>query len=69
MQRATKVKLIIALILVVLAVILILQNTESVETKLLFATVTMPRAILLLVTLAIGFGSGMTVVEFFGRRK
>ena len=69
MQRATQAKLVVALILIVVAVVLLVQNTESVETKLLFATVAMPRAILLLVTLAIGSGAGMAVAGLLGRRK
>lgn len=38
-----------------------LQNTESVETKLLFAPVTMPRALLLFVTLLIDGVYGLIV--------
>ena len=36
-----------------LAIILVLQNTQEVETRLLFITFAMPRAVLLLVTLLI----------------
>ncbi len=39
-----KIKLGIIAILVILVLIISLQNTANVETKLLFATVTMPRA-------------------------
>ena len=61
-------KLIAAAILALLGVIIILQNTEPVETRLLFATITMPRAILLLGTTLIGFILGM-LVSFFFKRK
>ncbi len=44
--------------LVVLAVVVIFQNTQEVETKILFVTVKMPRAFLLLLTCAIGFAAG-----------
>ena len=46
-------------ILLLCAVIIAFQNRESVETTLLFATVEMPRAALLFVTLAIGFAGGV----------
>ena len=46
-----KIRNIIIVLLVVLAIIVIFQNTQAVETKLLFVTVTMPRALLLMVTL------------------
>ncbi len=52
--------------LLVLVIVVVLQNTEAVETKLLFVTVSMPRALLLLITLGVGvvagliFGSRMT---------
>ena len=49
-----KVKIIGAIILALLAIAVVVQNTESVETRLLLVTVTMPRALLLLVTLLIG---------------
>ena len=53
-----RIKFIAIAILVILVLIIALQNTTNVETKLLFATVTMPRAILLFVMLAIGFVIG-----------
>jgi len=56
-----RLKLIVTVIVVLLAVIIILQNTASVETRLLFATVTMPRAVLLVTTTAIGFLAGLVV--------
>ena len=54
-----KLKLVVLLVLAVLAIVLILQNTQSVETRLLFVTVTMPRAALLGLTLLIGFACGV----------
>ncbi len=53
-----KIKLGVIAVLSILVLIVALQNTANVETKLLFATVTMPRAILLFVMLAIGFAIG-----------
>ena len=53
-----QIKFIVIAVLAVLVLIVALQNTANVETKLLFATVTMQRAILLFVMLAIGFVIG-----------
>jgi len=55
-------------ILALLGVIIILQNTEPVETKLLFLSITMPRAILLMGTTLIGFALGVLVSFYFQRR-
>ncbi len=54
----SKVRKIIIVLLVVLAVIVILQNTQAVETKVLFVTVAMPRALLLMVTFLVGLAVG-----------
>jgi len=59
-----KAKVTIAVVISLLTLILILQNTQAVETKLLFMTVTMPRALLLLVTFVIGFAAGLIVMNF-----
>jgi len=45
--------------LLIVVIIVVLQNTQAVETKLLFFTVTMPRALLLLITLAVGVVAGL----------
>ena len=54
-----KMKLIGALTAVLLIVIVILQNTQSVETRFLFVTITMPNAVLIGVTLLIGIAAGI----------
>ena len=46
--------------IVLLVIIIILQNTRAVETKLLFMTITMPRALLLILTFLVGFVGGMS---------
>jgi lipopolysaccharide assembly protein A len=51
-----------AIALLVLIVVVILQNTEAVETRFLFMTVTMPRAALLAITLLIGVAAGMLLL-------
>ena len=62
-------KMILIGILALLGVIIILQNTAPVETKLLFLTITMPRAILLMGTTLIGFALGVLVSLYFQSRK
>ena len=64
----TKLKLMVLLVLSVLAIVLILQNTEAVETRFLFATVTMPRAALLVLTLLLGFVCGILVALAVGKK-
>ena len=52
-------KLVLIAVAAVLALILIVQNTEDVQTRVLFWTVALPRAVLLLVTLLLGFAIGV----------
>jgi uncharacterized integral membrane protein len=54
-----KIRLMVAVGLVVLAIIWILQNGGSVQTKFLFVTVTMPLTALLAITLLMGLGVGI----------
>jgi len=61
-------KLISTAVLILLGIIIILQNTEQVETRLLFVSITMPRAILLMATTLIGFALGILVSLFFQRK-
>ena len=52
-------KLGVIAVVTILAVVVILQNTAAVETRVLFVTVTMPRAVLLVLALAVGFVLGL----------
>jgi uncharacterized integral membrane protein len=52
-------KLAVIAALILIAMIVVLQNTQAVETKLLFLTVTLPNAALLFGTLIIGFAIGV----------
>lgn len=61
-------RLIIVSVLVLLTVIVVLQNTETVETKLLFFSISMPRAALLFGALAVGFASGVLVANRLASR-
>ena len=58
MQHA---KLIVILTLSLLLLIVVLQNTEPVVTKILFISITMPRAVLLFGTTMLGFALGVMV--------
>ena len=71
MSLAAKVKLIVSLVFVVVALIVIFQNTESVTTYLLWVEFSMPRALLLLLMLGVGFGAGalVTGAAYWRRRK
>lgn len=64
-----RVKMISTAILALLGIIIILQNTAPVETKILFFSITMPRAILLMGTTLIGFALGVLVSLFFPRKE
>jgi uncharacterized integral membrane protein len=61
-----RIKLIVLLALSALALLLILQNTQRVVTRLLFVTIGMPLAALLALTLFIGFVGGVIVAMKVG---
>ena len=58
-----KPKLVALSVLALLVVIVVLQNTQAVETKLLFFTITMPRAVLLFGAMLTGFAMGVLSVK------
>ena len=62
-------KLIAAFVLVVVLLVVILQNTQPVETKIFFVTVTMPGAALLIFTMLIGIAVGILVALGLSGRK
>ena len=64
-----KVKLIILLVLAALAIVLVLQNTQAVDTRLFFVTVTMPLAALLILTLLMGFACGILTALAVGQKR
>jgi putative membrane protein len=61
-------KAITLVILALFGMIIVLQNTETVETRLLFWSISMPRAVLLLGTSLIGFATGIIVSFFWAGR-
>ncbi len=65
-----KLKIVGIAVVVLIVVIVVLQNTQAVETKLLFLSVTMPNAALLCGTLVIGFAIGvLTAGQIVSRAK
>lgn len=64
-----KAKIILIIVISLVALIVFLQNTEAVETKFLFTTVTMPRVLLLIATFIMGFIAGLvTASQVLGKR-
>lgn len=57
----SSIKLGVAGVLLVLVIVLVAQNTDPVETRLLFFTVTMPRAALMVISLLVGVVAGMAL--------
>jgi putative membrane protein len=55
----SKLKIVVIAVIALVVVVVVLQNTQAVETKLLFLTVTMPNAALLFGALIIGFAIGV----------
>ena len=64
----SKIKLAAIAIILVLTVIVIFQNTDSVTTKILFMTLEMPRAVLLILTFLLGAAVGV-LFAFIRSRK
>ena len=58
---------VVIIVISLLVLIVVLQNTKSVETKFLFVTVAMPRALLLFLTFLFGFIVG--AVSILGLAK
>ena len=65
MKRA---KIVFALIAIIALIIIIVQNTASVETRILLFNIRMPRALLLFVMFLLGFGLGVVVTTRFTHR-
>ena len=68
-SRIQILKLLVVAIVAIASIVVIAQNTAAVDTRLLFVTVTMPRALLLLLTLATGFVLGLFFSAAILRRK
>lgn len=57
-----KPKVVVALVLVALLLVLAIQNTAVVEVRLLFWTLSMSRALLILFSAVSGFAAGIAVM-------
>ena len=69
-MTAGKIKLMVAVGLLVLAIIWILQNGGPVQTKFLFITVTMPQSALLAITMLAGVAAGILLaLDMSGKWK
>ncbi|UCG48536.1 MAG: LapA family protein [Phycisphaerales bacterium] len=64
-----KLKIITIVVISILALVVFLQNTDSVETQLLFMTVTMSRALLLILTFILGFAAGIITTSYVLRKS
>ena len=58
-ETMNKLKLLAIAVITLVVLVVVLQNTQAVETNLLFLSVTMPNAALLFGTLIIGFAIGV----------
>ena len=68
-EKKDKVKLIALIVVVILAVIIFLQNTETVETHILLVRFQMSRALLLILTFLLGLVTGVLVTTNFLKQK
>ncbi len=57
-------KLILIFIIVVLLGVVIIQNTQAVQTKILLITIEMPLILLLLLTATLGFALGLLIALY-----
>ena len=65
-----KTKLIIAAVLTLIGLVIIFQNTQSVTTRILMITLTLPLALWLFLMLLIGFALGvLTSFRLVGKKK
>ena len=62
-------KLITIAVIVFLSMIIVLQNTEPVETHILFFTIKMPRAVFIVGTTSVGFVLGVLTSLFLVRKR
>ncbi|MCF7975450.1 MAG: LapA family protein [Phycisphaerae bacterium] len=64
-----KVRIILVSLVLIGSLIVILQNTQVVDTRLLFMTISMPRALLLIITFVAGFVTGTLFGSGFLKRS
>ena len=62
------IKIVLITVVVSLSVVVALQNTQQVETKFLFTSITMPRVLFLLSALTLGFIIGFITAGLLRRK-
>jgi uncharacterized integral membrane protein len=68
-EKKDKIKLVALVVVAVMAIIIFLQNTEMAEARIFFLRIEMSRALLLILTFALGLLTGILVAVNFLRRK
>ena len=63
------IKIILITLILVVAVVVSLQNTEEVKTQFLFTTITLPRVLLLLLTFGLGYFAGFISPSLLRRKS
>ena len=63
------IKIVLISVVLSLAVVVALQNKQEVETKFLFTTITMPRVLLILATLTLGFFIGVITASLLRKKS
>lgn len=69
LSTMAKIKIAMGVAIGILVLIVIIQNTQTVTTRLLFMEISMPRALLLIVMLAVGFAAGVLVTGAAYRKR
>jgi len=59
-----KARIVVILIILLLSLIVFIQNRQAVDTKLLFATITMPLVMLLILTFIMGSVLGLVIASY-----
>ena len=65
----SRMKLGLVALLVIAVAVVVLQNTETVETRILVAKIEMPRALLISVAFLVGVACGLLLATRFGGGK
>lgn len=63
-----KVKLVAIIVVSVLTIIILVQNTEPIQARILFARIPMSLALLMMLTFFLGFVVGILVPTYFLRK-
>jgi uncharacterized integral membrane protein len=69
MPTMNRIKLIAVALGTILVVVVIAQNTQEVQTQVLWMRLSMPRAVLLIGALLVGFGFGVVFGDRLRRRR